>query len=115
SRRRLDRGGTDGFHEVPNPRRSACSRRAADCSCALVYALHSMTAERSRGVGTWSVVAHSQLKPGIGEGQLNVHGSAGRMPPRVGDGLLNDPVGDELDIPIEPSGLGAKDEQGGRY
>ena len=73
-----------------------------------------MTTERSRGVGTWSVVTDSQLKLGIGEGQLNVHGSAGRMPPRIGEGLLNDPLGDELDVWIEGNGRPTKDEPRGR-
>jgi hypothetical protein len=51
---------------------------------------------------------------GIGEGQLNVHGSAGRMPPRIGEGLLNDPLGDELDVWIEGNGRPTKDEPRGR-
>ena len=73
----------------------------------------SMSAGRNRWGRTRTVVTNTEPQRRVGVGKLHVDGGAGGVPSRVGERLLDDAVGDELDVGVEGDGRAAKDQPRG--
>ena len=75
-----------------------------------MHAGDSMPSEWNDAGRPRAVITNTKPQGRIGIGKLDIDGGTGRVPSRVRERLLDDAVGDELDVWVEGDGRAAKDE-----